>query len=108
MTQVTYRARHQGLECSRRRRQSPVLESLRKRDLPYGVDVYHPFYRWSVATVIVRLHGDARNRDYELPSHVRAEYVAEINAELCNGCRQCMRVCQFGAMGTALLTRMLS
>jgi Pyruvate/2-oxoacid:ferredoxin oxidoreductase delta subunit len=29
----------------------------------------------------------------------KAEYVAEINLELCNGCRQCMRVCQYGAMG---------
>lgn len=33
------------------------------------------------------------------PVMFRAEYVAEINSELCNGCRQCMRVCQFGAMG---------
>jgi len=29
----------------------------------------------------------------------RAEYVAEVNPELCNGCRQCMRGCQFGAIG---------
>ncbi len=28
----------------------------------------------------------------------RAEYVAELDPELCNGCRACMRVCQFGAM----------
>jgi ferredoxin len=34
-----------------------------------------------------------------IPSMFRAEYVAEVNPELCNGCRQCMRVCQFGAIG---------
>ena len=33
------------------------------------------------------------------PVMFRAEYVAELDAELCNGCRQCMRVCQFGAIG---------
>jgi ferredoxin len=33
------------------------------------------------------------------PVMFRAEYVASINPEQCNGCRQCMRVCQFGAMG---------
>jgi ferredoxin len=33
------------------------------------------------------------------PVMFRAEYVASVNPELCNGCRQCMRVCQFGAMG---------
>jgi len=37
------------------------------------------------------------NMDY--PMMFPAEYVAEINPDLCNGCRQCMRVCQFGAMG---------
>lgn len=36
---------------------------------------------------------------YGIPIMFRAEYVAEVNPELCNGCRQCMRVCQFGAMG---------
>lgn len=36
---------------------------------------------------------------YGVPVMFRAEYVAEVNPELCNGCRQCMRVCQFGAMG---------
>ena len=33
------------------------------------------------------------------PVMFRAEYVAEVNPDLCNGCRQCMRVCQFGAIG---------
>jgi ferredoxin len=34
-----------------------------------------------------------------VPVMFRAEYVAEVNPDLCNGCRRCMRVCQFGAMG---------
>lgn len=29
----------------------------------------------------------------------KGEYVAEIDIEKCNGCRACMRVCQFGALG---------
>jgi Fe-S-cluster-containing hydrogenase component 2 len=33
------------------------------------------------------------------PTMFRAEYVAEMNPEACDGCRQCMRVCQFGAIG---------
>jgi ferredoxin len=33
------------------------------------------------------------------PVMFRAEYVAEFNPEACNGCRACMRVCQFGAIG---------
>jgi ferredoxin len=36
------------------------------------------------------------------PVMFRAEYVAEVNPELCNGCRQCMRACQFGAMGYSI------
>jgi Pyruvate/2-oxoacid:ferredoxin oxidoreductase delta subunit len=36
---------------------------------------------------------------HNLPMMFRAEYVAEVNRELCSGCRQCMRVCQFGAIG---------
>lgn len=35
---------------------------------------------------------------YGMPVMFRAEYVAEVNPDLCNGCRQCMRVCQFGAI----------
>lgn len=35
---------------------------------------------------------------YRMPVMFRAEYVAKVNLELCNGCRQCMRVCQFGAI----------
>ena len=38
----------------------------------------------------------------DYPVMFRAEYVAEINPDLCNGCRQCMRVCQFGAMGYSI------
>ncbi len=33
-----------------------------------------------------------------IPIMFRAEYVAAIDPGQCNGCRQCMRVCQFGAI----------
>jgi Pyruvate/2-oxoacid:ferredoxin oxidoreductase delta subunit len=33
------------------------------------------------------------------PMIFRGEYVAESHPEKCTGCRQCMRVCQFGAIG---------
>jgi len=36
---------------------------------------------------------------YRVPVMFRAEYVAESDSDLCNGCRACMRVCQFGAIG---------
>jgi ferredoxin len=32
------------------------------------------------------------------PMMFRAEYVAEVQPDLCNGCRQCMRACSFGAI----------
>ncbi len=34
-----------------------------------------------------------------VPVMFRAEYVAQIDPDKCNGCRSCMRVCQFGAIG---------
>jgi len=45
---------------------------------------------------------------YRMPVMFHAEYVAEVNPELCNGCRQCMRVCQFGAISySAALKKVL-
>jgi NAD-dependent dihydropyrimidine dehydrogenase PreA subunit len=34
----------------------------------------------------------------DYPVMFRAEWVAEVSAEECNGCRQCMRRCQYGAI----------
>lgn len=39
------------------------------------------------------------------PVMFRAEYLAEVDPDLCNGCRQCMRVCQFGAIGYSAATK---
>ncbi len=33
-----------------------------------------------------------------IPIMFRAEYVGQINADTCNGCRECIRQCQFGAL----------
>jgi ferredoxin len=35
----------------------------------------------------------------------RAEYLATVDPEACTGCRSCMRVCQFGALGYSAATR---
>ena len=35
---------------------------------------------------------------HEFPVMFRAEYVASVDQEKCSGCRQCMKVCQFGAI----------
>ena len=32
----------------------------------------------------------------------RAEYVAQVDPDLCTGCRACMQVCQFGAIGFSI------
>ena len=36
---------------------------------------------------------------HNFPMLFRAEYVAESDPDLCTGCRECMRSCQFGAIG---------
>ncbi len=33
-----------------------------------------------------------------MPMMFRAEYVGQIDPDVCNGCRECMRQCQFGAL----------
>jgi len=40
-----------------------------------------------------------------VPLMFRAEYVAQIDADACVGCRQCMRVCQFGALSYSASNR---
>ena len=35
----------------------------------------------------------------------RAEYVAQVDPDLCTGCRACMQVCQFGAIGFSIANR---
>ena len=37
--------------------------------------------------------------NHDLKMMFKAEYVAFVDNDLCTGCRQCMRQCQFGAMG---------
>jgi ferredoxin len=42
---------------------------------------------------------------HQFPVMFRAEYVGSVHPDLCNGCRQCMRVCQFGAIGYSAATK---
>ena len=42
---------------------------------------------------------------HDHPVMFRSEYVASVLPEPCNGCRLCMRLCQFGAMGYSAATR---
>jgi ferredoxin len=42
---------------------------------------------------------------HRTPIMFRAEYVAAIDPDLCNGCRQCMRVCQFGAISYSVANK---
>jgi ferredoxin len=43
--------------------------------------------------------------NHDLPVMFRAEYAAKVDPEKCIGCRQCMRVCQFGAIGYSAATK---
>ena len=38
------------------------------------------------------------NVTHDIPVMFRAEYIACVDPDVCTGCRQCMRVCQFGAI----------
>jgi ferredoxin len=35
---------------------------------------------------------------HDIPMMFRAEFIAEANPDKCVGCRQCMKLCQFGAI----------
>ncbi len=39
------------------------------------------------------------------PIIFRSEYIASLNPEACNGCRACMRACQFGAIGYSMANK---
>ncbi len=42
---------------------------------------------------------------HSIPVMFRAEYIAEADPDVCIGCRECMRVCQFGAIVYSASTR---
>jgi ferredoxin len=42
---------------------------------------------------------------HQFPVMFRAEYVGQASPDSCNGCRQCMRVCPFGAIGYSAANR---
>jgi ferredoxin len=42
---------------------------------------------------------------HQIPVMFRAEYVSGVNSDLCTGCRQCMRICQFGAISYSVANK---
>jgi len=42
---------------------------------------------------------------HSIPVMFRAEYIAQVDPDACLGCRECMRVCQFGAIVYSAATR---
>ncbi len=45
---------------------------------------------------------------YQTPVMFRAEYVANVDWDTCNGCRKCMLVCQFGAFEISVANKKVS
>ena len=45
---------------------------------------------------------------HEIPVMFRAEYVAEVDADACGGCRDCQRVCPFGALSWSMADEKVS
>lgn len=46
------------------------------------------------------------SRPYNMPPNFyKAEYVGEVDWEKCNGCRECVRQCNFGAIGYSLAVK---
>ena len=45
---------------------------------------------------------------HSVPVMFRAEYIGEVDHDVCNGCRECMRVCQFGAIVYSASNRKVS
>jgi Pyruvate/2-oxoacid:ferredoxin oxidoreductase delta subunit len=45
---------------------------------------------------------------YNLQMLFKAEYFAQVDWDTCNGCRNCMRVCQFGAFGYSASNKKVS
>ena len=45
------------------------------------------------------------NLTHDVKVMFRAEYVAQVDPDACAGCRSCMRVCQFGAIGFSVANK---
>ncbi len=88
-----------GLEALSKEEALASLRELEKKGLCHTVWTFISPFIGSICNcdrtdcVAMRL---SVNMNY--PVMFKAEYVAEVNSDLCKGCRQCMHVCQFGAM----------
>ena len=88
-----------GLEISRPRRgPRPHPRSRARGALPHRVDLPHPLHRRHLQLRPGRLPGHAHHRDARRSADVPGRIRRPADPDLCTGCRQCMRVCQFGAL----------
>jgi ferredoxin len=92
-----------GLETLSKEQTLANLRELEKKGLCHTVWTFHAPFIGGVCNCDRSDCGAMRATvTVGFPVMFRAEYVAGVNPDLCNGCRQCMRVCQFGAMGYSI------
>ncbi len=92
----------EGLETVSKEEALEQFKDLEKKSLVHSV--------WTFITPFI---GGICNCDHDcmamkatvkksLPVMFRAEYIAELEPDLCNGCRSCIKACQFGAISYSL------
>lgn len=92
----------EGLETVSKEEALEQFKDLEKKSLIHSV--------WTFMTPFI---GGICNCDHDcmamkatvkksLPVMFRAEYIAELEPDLCNGCRNCIKACQFGAISYSL------
>ena len=73
--------------------------------MPQRLDLPHPVYRGRLQLRPVRLSGHALHGHPGSAVMFRGEYVAQVDPDLCVGCRDCLRLCQFGALAYSAANR---
>ncbi len=83
--------KEEALDLFREHEREGCLHSIWTLPSPFIVGICN-CDRWECGALRSTLGGG-------LNSLFKAEYVADVDPELCDGCRMCMRVCQYGALG---------
>jgi len=85
-----------GLEILTKDEALAAMRDLEQEGLCHTIWTYKTPYIGSICNCDADC--GAFRMSYDMPTMFRAEYVSVVDPEPCNGCRQCMRVCQFGAI----------